>query len=179
VREPRDVSIAAGEPDDLAAYVELLEEAGSWLWERGVRQWEPGSNRQQAGLLRRFLESGVLVLARAGDRLAGGCILTRTPTPEWDGRAGDAIYLHKLVVARFAAGRALGQRLLAWSERWTASRGAPLLRLDCWDGNERLRRYYLDAGFDERESVESHGYLVRLFEKPVTATRTPAARRRA
>jgi GNAT superfamily N-acetyltransferase len=176
VSEPPSESIAAGEPRDLYAWVELLEEAGSWLWERGVHQWEPGSNRRQVDLLRRLLEEGVLVLARAQDRLAGGCILTRTPTPEWDGHGGDAIYLHKLVVARFAAGRSLGQRLLAWSERWTAGQGAPLLRLDCWDGNQWLRRYYRDAGFDERESVESHGYPVRLFEKPIAVKRVSAVR---
>jgi hypothetical protein len=39
------------------------------------------------------------------------------------------------------------------------------VRLDCWDGNHFLRSYYCSAGYAELESVESHGALVRLFEK--------------
>ena len=110
------------------------------------------------------------MLAHDGARLAGGCILTHTPTPEWDGKPGAALYLHKLAVARFAAGRGLGQRLLAESERHATAQRLELLRLDCWDGNDVLRRYYRDAGFQEGDAVESYGYRVRLFEKRVAST---------
>ena len=39
------------------------------------------------------------------------------------------------------------------------------MRLDCWDGSSALRSYYRGAGYCELDAVESHGYLVRLFEK--------------
>ena len=53
-----------------------------------------------------------------------------------------------------------------------ALRGAGELRLDCWAGNERLKRYYLDAGFEARgetEVVDEDGsrYWVTRFAKKV------------
>lgn len=40
-----------------------------------------------------------------------------------------------------------GRRLLHVAERRVAEAGRPLLRLDCLAGNERLKAYYLDAGY--------------------------------
>jgi GNAT superfamily N-acetyltransferase len=149
----------------LPVFIELLEEAGSWLWDRGIHQWEPGSQRALEPYLRWLAESGSLVLAHHESRLAAGAILASAETPEWSARPGRAIYLHKLAVARFAAGQRLGQVVLARCEQEVVRAGFDRLRLDCWDGNAKLRAYYRSADFQELEAVPSHGYLVRLFEK--------------
>ncbi len=162
-----DLCIEAKGHEHLDPFVDLLEDLGAWLWSQGIEQWAPGSNRAQRPLFERFLNEGVLAMACDRGRIAGGCIVTREPTAEWAERPGAAGYLHKLAVARSFAGRGLGAELLDWAERWTRSQGLAALRLDCWDGNEALRGYYREAGFDELEAVESHGYLVRLFDKSV------------
>ncbi|MCZ6465192.1 MAG: GNAT family N-acetyltransferase [Proteobacteria bacterium] len=105
-----------------------------------------------------------------GDLLpAGACLLAAEPGPAWAARGSPApaAYLYKLAVARFAAGRQIGHRLVAWAESWTRGRGLPRLRLDCWDGNEVLRRYYRDLGFEELEAATEGDFRVRLFEKCV------------
>jgi hypothetical protein len=63
--------------------------------------------RAQQPLLRAWAEAGHLVAARADDRLVAGCFLVPHPNAEWSARPGDALYLHKLVVARTHAGGAL------------------------------------------------------------------------
>lgn len=163
----RDPEISLGGPDDLGPFVELLEAVGAWLWDRGVRQWEPGSQRLQRPLFRHFLADGALLLARDAGGLCGGAIVTRHATPEWRGQPGGSAYLHKLAVARRAAGSGLGDRLLEAAAGWARARALPRLRLDCWDGNETLRAYYRDRHFAEGEAVASHGYRVRLFERPL------------
>jgi GNAT superfamily N-acetyltransferase len=173
-------AIAVASEADLAPFLDLLESAATWLWDRGIQQWPPGSMRAQEPLLLRAARAGELVIARdaaarAGElviardaaALAGGCVLTADPTPEWDGHAGDALYVHKLVVARSQAGSGLAQRILDWCARRAGERGVSGLRLDCWDGNARLRALYRDAGFRELEAVPSLGYEVRLFERPL------------
>jgi ribosomal protein S18 acetylase RimI-like enzyme len=160
--------IRRGSIDDLDDFIEILEEVGSWLWQRGIHQWEPGSNRAQRTLLGRFVRSGCLITARRSARLVGGAIVTRQPTREWDRLpSAGAIYLHKLAVSRIASGRSLGRRILGYSELMAQQEGATQMRLDCWDGNAALRGYYRSAGYSELDAVESHGYLVRLFEKPL------------
>ena len=66
--DPLDLDVQVAGPGEIDAFVALLEEAGGWLWRRGIRQWEPGSHRAQ---FPRF-EKRVLAKSRAlesrGDR---------------------------------------------------------------------------------------------------------------
>jgi GNAT superfamily N-acetyltransferase len=71
----------------------------------------------------------------------------------------------KLVVARSHAGRGIPLGILRFAESHARAIGHALLRLDCWDGNARLRAYYRDAGFAELESADEVGWRVRLFER--------------
>ena len=164
MKEPT-IEIEAGGALALSAFLDLLEEAGEWLFARGIPQWPPGSNRAQEPLLRAQLERGVLLLARREGLLAGGCLVTRDPYAAWAHRPGEAAYLHKLAVARDAAGLGLGARIVVEAERWTRAQGVPRLRLDCFEGSARMRTYYRDLGFRELEVVAEHDYQVRLFEK--------------
>ena len=82
-------------------------------------------------------------------------------------RPPDAGYVHGLVIDREHAGEGLGGQLLDWAERRTLQTGRTLLRLDCVEGNERLRRYYRDRGFREvgRKEFEASWFPAVLLEK--------------
>ncbi len=167
--------IAVARSRELEQFVDLLEEAGRWLWERGIRQWEPGSHRAQSPRLARDIERGAVRLARFGPRLAAGVILDWERGPLWDGLdgcgfEGEAGYVYKLVVARACAGRGIGAALLRHCEDETRLAGRPFVRLDCWSGNRRLRAYYEDAGYTARGEAEEHGAVVSLYEKPVSSS---------
>jgi GNAT superfamily N-acetyltransferase len=163
----QNISCEVGRREDLLPFLDLLEEAESWLSARGISQWQPGSHRRQLSRLDRFLGPGSLLVARQGERLAGGCLVTPTPYDAWRGHPGSAAYLEKLVVARFAAGRSLGTRLMSFAELWSRDQGMGLLRLDCIDESENMRRYYRGLGFRELEVTTKGAQRVRLFEKPL------------
>jgi hypothetical protein len=44
-------------------------------------------------------------------------------------------------------------------------RGKARVRLDCWDGNEFLKRYYRARGFHDLGRAQEADYWVRLFER--------------
>ena len=148
----------------LDAVIDVLEEAASWLWCRGIHQWEPGSMRLQRPTLLAWTKSGGLVVAMHGDELAGACFLVGEPGREWIHRPAVALYLHKLVVARLHSGSGVATSLLEWCKSQAQEMQIPRIRLDCWDGNAKLRAYYTSAGYAELEAVASHDYEVRLFE---------------
>jgi protein-tyrosine phosphatase len=162
VSEPE---IIPGSAADLPAFVELLEDAGAALWARGVQQWAAGLNRRQLPELTAQVEAGELLLARVGGRLVGGCIVTSLASRFWTDRPPDAAYLGKLVVAPPAGRAGLGVRIASRAEDRARARGFARLRLDCWDRNPRLRRYYRELGYRELGVVKLGDYEARLFEK--------------
>ena len=162
-----EIEVAVAQQEDVNAMIGVLEEAASWLWNRGIRQWEPGSMRAQRRTFRRWTRAGGLLVARSEGDLAGGCFLVDEPGREWTNHPGVALYLHKLVVARAHSGRGISARLLDWSKSRARELGIPRVRLDCWDGNERLRAFYRAAGYQELEAVKSLDFEVRLFELAV------------
>jgi GNAT superfamily N-acetyltransferase len=159
-----EIRVEVGRGSDLEPFIALLESAASWLWERGVHQWVPGSMRAEEPVLAERARDGHLMVARSESDLVGGCILVPHAAPEWYGHTEPSLYVHKLVVARSHAGQGIAQRILAGCADRARALGARRLRLDCWDGNAALRSFYRACAYRELEAVPSHGYLVRLFE---------------
>jgi len=170
-----EVQIDIGTEADLEPFVELLESAAQWLWVKGIRQWRPGSMRAQRTPLERWTRSGHLVVARSEADLVGGCALVPEPTAEWAFHSEPSHYVHKLVVARSHAGQGIGRLVLRWCQGQAQDAGMSRLRLDCWDGNAKLRAFYRECGFSELEAVHFDGYSVRLFELQFTPDLSHAA----
>ncbi len=149
-------------PEDADAVWRLLDDAAIWLEGRGVEQWKPGA------LPRRVVANGIargefFVLRDAGALIATLQLMESDPET-WGPDAGDALYLHRLCVARAHAGSEIGRRLLDWAGAAARARGRRWLRLDCVASNARLRRYYTAAGFAERGEVDV-GVALARFER--------------
>lgn len=82
-----------------------------------------------------------------------------------------ARYVHGLMVDHRAAGRRLGEALLAWVEDGAARAGCGLVRLDCVAANPGLRAYYERLGYQPRGRVSFPEHLawhpVMRYEKPL------------
>jgi hypothetical protein len=91
--------------------------------------------------------------------------------PQIWGEQGDdclAGYVHGLAVRRSASGKNLGHSLLTLAAGLTAQKPRPFLRLDGAANNDRLCRYYRDAGFEPvrvNEVIPNQLYI-QLFQKP-------------
>src|SRR5882672_4409099 len=137
--------------DDAAAVRALVEEAAEFLTGRGIRQWIPGA--LPAFVIPRGIALGEVWVVRAGAKLAAALALEDEDLETWGASDGSALYLHRLVVARAHAGEGVGRRLLAWARDEAHGRGRRSLRLDCVASSAFLRRYYAEAGFEERDDV--------------------------
>ncbi len=162
------VRIREATASELDAYIDLLEDAAVWLWEKGIHQWRPGEHRAARAELLAQLQRGCLILAEMDGRLAGGCLLAEIAPACWLDAPADACYLSGLVVARWAAGQDLGGRILDAAGDVARSRGKARVRLDCWDGNEFLKGYYRARGFTDMGRAREHDYWVRLFQRVIS-----------
>ena len=119
--------------------------------------------REQAGGPRRAstaaaIDRGVCYLAYdEADQLVGTITVDDWADPEFwtpGERAEPALYVHRMIVPRDAAGTDIGGRLLDWAGDLAASAGRRWLRLDAWKGNTALHRYYERHGFTHVRTVD-------------------------
>src|SRR5262249_52980048 len=82
----------------------------------------------------------------------------------------DALYVHRMVVARDEAGRGLGAALLDFAGRRAAAAGRAWLRLDAWATNTKLHDYYRGQGFTPlRPTCHAPRASGALFQRPAQA----------
>jgi len=159
------MAVRAGRPQELELALSMLEGAATWLWEAGIRQWPPGSQRAQSAHVEECLKAGDLFLLTVGDQAAGTVIVRSVLPGYWPTVTRCGGYIGKLCVGRPYAGRGLGRWLLSWAEQEGAGRGLDLARLDCWAGNGWLCDYYVAAGYSREGTILCGRWEEALFEK--------------
>jgi len=139
-------TMSIARPREIATVVRLREDAARWMQANGIDQWNPGE------LPRRYYqeliaEQAVWLMRHEQHEIAMVSVTWSDPTIWGDLKNADAGYIHGLVVDREYTGNTLGAELLKWVERHIMSAGCRLARLDCVATNQRLRHYYVEAGY--------------------------------
>jgi ribosomal-protein-serine acetyltransferase len=156
-----ETSVSRADADDVGSVVRLLDEAAEWQQDQGIDMWRTGTF--EAEVREAVTEGDLYVAQRDGEVI--GCFMLEDACPEWmatwltdhERSPAEAMYLGRLAVARAVSGHGLGIELLADARELATRAGFAFLRLNCPAGNERLRRYYLDAGFEDLAQVEVLG----------------------
>lgn len=166
-------------PTDLAAVLQLFDEAVAWLNARGITdQWgtTPVSARPHlVEEVRGFLDSAVVaeVVKDSGeaqpDRLAGFIAVSLTLPEEitflFGERTATAAWVESLVAGRTPPARGAGAALLKWAEQHASAHGKTCLGLSCAASNPRLVEYYKDRGFERVGEVGESDGRISVFEK--------------
>lgn len=156
----------------------LRTEAETWLGTKGTDQWsDPETGGKAIAKWRASIDEGRawVVVAGGGEVLA---TVSRGPVDRdfWtdDDYPESALYLYKLIVARQAAGRQLGARLVDWACNLAALEGRDWVRIDTWRTNRGLHAYYERLGFKHvRTESPSHRRSGWLAQRPVTTLSLP------
>ena len=179
MRSPSGLMIRRAQPADATAVESLLDEAAARQESRGVAMWTPG---QFADEVHETIATGEMFVARRDGELVGCFLLDARDPPlysRWlkeQGRAAaPGASLGRLAVARTAAGHGVGLELLDAACALAAEFGVEYVRLDCPAENDRLRRYYVDAGFSHIVDVHTRGpngehWVASLFERPASSS---------
>jgi GNAT superfamily N-acetyltransferase len=166
------VKIERANADDLPVVVEVVNDVLRWLTARGLAgQWGTGPvpadpDRVPSSWTRRIAAGEQYIATNEGRAIAAFGFSFTAPAYAWVEATDDAGYVSLLVVRRELSGQGLGRALLDLAGRWTVLHGKQRLRLDCWADNERLCRYYVQAGFTPcGEYHYTEEWRGQLFEK--------------
>lgn len=133
---------------DVQAIADLWTHASRWLRERGSDQWQ--YTVRIAGI-EQAVRDETCWMVHDDSRLVGTITVDENAEPAlWGPEDGpdNALYVHRMVVARSAKGVDLGCAMLDWAGRHAQGAGKTWLRLDAWTTNTRLHQYYLDREFE-------------------------------
>jgi GNAT superfamily N-acetyltransferase len=134
-------------PCDQPAVEQLWADAAAWLASIGSDQWQypPRSARIAASIV-----AGTCWLVDGESDPVATITLDDYADPDfWRAEDGpdSAMYVHRLIVARAAAGAGIGSALLDWASGRAEAAGRRWLRADCWRTNAELRVWYEGQAF--------------------------------
>jgi GNAT superfamily N-acetyltransferase len=139
----------------------------------GTDQWTSDLGIDRAEVERRVSASvaeGTTWVTCDGEVLTGSIAIDQIADPGlWTPEErGASLILHRMMVRRDYAGQQLGRRMIAWAEQMAVAEGRGWLRLDAWDTNVALHRYYLGQGFQRVRHVANHQFpSATLFQRAV------------
>ncbi|MFI5909149.1 GNAT family N-acetyltransferase [Dactylosporangium sp. NPDC051541] len=145
------VRIRTGGLRDIPVVLALLDAATAWLAARGrTGQWgtEPHStNPRRLAALAAWVPQGHLHIADLDGRPVGALVVGAAPD-HVPAASGPELYVNLLVTSRTHTGKGLGGALLDHARSLALHRGLPLLRVDCYRGDDRaLVGWYERQGF--------------------------------
>ena len=134
------------------AALPVWRDAAQWLTDRGLALWSPRIFDER--FIDDALAHGLVIGARVDGGVGGVALLQWRDQLWWPDRpAHGAAYIHKVAVARSAAGRGVGEALVRECEDRSRERGIGVVRLDTARDRPPLRALYERLGFsavDER-----------------------------
>lgn len=170
------IAIRPATSEDVSLLVSLYQAAQRWLAQSGSDQWATNTEEKTRANIECSVERGDCWLAEIDNTVVGMITVDEYADPEFwkeGDRPDDALYVHRMVVDRRAAGRGVGAELLGWADNIAASRGRKWLRLDAWRTNVPLHTYYRRQGFTPIRIVElSHRGSGALFQREVRPDHT-------
>ena len=159
--------IARGSLDDVPEVDTLIRATAEWLIRKGEPLWGP--NETSLEELMRITHLGELIVGRVGRELATCMYLHDEDRVFWPQvPPGEALYIHRLAVARNFAGRGYAHVMLEWAAREARANGRTFLRLDC-EPRAKLLALYKSAGYSpvDPAPIEVCGHFVVRHEKRV------------
>lgn len=162
------INIEQATAEDADPILALRHSLEAWLEASSVEQWGRGYV-ELAEVQRQVAVNEWHVVRSPSGELCAALRLLWSDESVWQKQNAPAAYVHGLMVRRDDAGLGLGAALLAWAEQQAHQSDVRLLRLDCVESNEALRRYYRALGFSEvgRRDFDGPWHSAVLLEKEI------------
>ena len=143
MRTTLTVSLRPACAADLPALMALFRDARAWHVAKGVDVW----STFDPALIARDVAQRRIHVAHCEGAVCGTVTLLDSDPLVWGAEDKDALYVHRFATARSLAGKGIGAQILRWATEFARARGKRFLRLETWDGNPGMRRYYEQHGF--------------------------------
>ncbi len=161
-----EFSISPAKPGDTAALVTLLNTITEDLHRKDIQQWEYPWN---PAVIAADIETHRVWLLRDGNKIVGSYsskIQDSAPwLPESSQSAARFFYLYRIALRPELQGQGIGKQLIVHAIEQANEAKLPIY-LDCWAGNEPLKRFYHGNGFQYIGDFPEEDYQISVFHLP-------------
>jgi len=164
-----ELTIDPAQPDELRVVIDILDEAAAWLHTKGItQQWHSPSLQSFVEFMEKQIARGDVYLARIDGDAIGTFRFDWSDEELWADDPDGGGYVHSFAIRTCAHGRGIGAAMMAWAKQHVREHGKKFLRLDCWGGNEPLKKYYAGLGFTFVKIVPEEDWVCATFEMPAS-----------
>ncbi|TBD43420.1 GNAT family N-acetyltransferase [Rhizobium ruizarguesonis] len=145
--------------------LEILRSVAVWLDSEGPGKLWSAASFDLFEITQKIRAAEVVVLKADGE-IAACMYVEQSDDAFWpEANPREALYLHKLAVARSFGGLGLSRIMLDWAAQYAKCAGHQFLRLDCTP-RPKLVQIYIDAGFSRvGEDIVIAGFLVARLQR--------------
>jgi GNAT superfamily N-acetyltransferase len=151
------MEIRLAKQGDLKAILNVLNAAALTLHEKGISQWEyPWDEKELVDQME------FLYVVTVDNQVIGifgikdiDCLNEYLVEP-------SSNYLYQIAILPGYQGKGFGQGITFWAREYANGLGKPLY-LDCWAGNQKLKRFYQENGFDYVGDFPEENYYISVF----------------
>ncbi len=137
----------------------VLNEASKNLLDKGIKQW-PGKWDEK--YIKEEFEKSRVFAVLFGETIAGCFFLKKMKEVDFlQVKQGD-LYLYQIAFKPFFQGKGMGLEVINYCRELIKDTELSLY-LDCWAGNEKLRNFYGNAGFEFLGNFPEENYFISVF----------------
>lgn len=157
----KDITIEKAKDTDINKVIKILNDVTSDLISRNINQWE--YPWEEKGLKKDIQEEKVFLVFVEGHPVGTFSVEVLDKEENEFYRAVDGRYLYRIAVLPRIQGLGYGHQILeAIKEQCSISKYT--LYLDCWAGNEKLKRFYINAGLKYIGDYPEKDYSISIFK---------------
>ncbi len=153
---------------ELEEFINILNEARTWLKNQGMEMWNENQVTAQNLLKNNSLDQ--MYIAYSNKESAAVMILQEEDTLWSDDESrNDSLFLHKLAIRRRYAKSGLSQEMINWAKNRAKQLNKMYLKLDCAADRPKLCKFYESQGFKKvREKLVLGKYSTAFYEFHIT-----------
>lgn len=149
------------EKDDTNAIVKLLNEVTLNLHERNIEQWTYPWEFKEIDIEVKNRNVYVVTIDKV---IIGTFSLKHIDANSWISIIKtSSIYFYRIAILPEYQGQNIGLDIINYVSKISRDSNK-YLYLDCWAGNQRLKKFYLKAGFDFCGDFPEDDYMISVFK---------------
>lgn len=151
--------IRYAESFDAQSIVNLLDNVTLDLHRKNIMQWEYPWNSE---IIKSDIAKKYVYVCVKDKNIIGTFSIIKTFSQEWLPPETEHLYLYRIAVSPEFQGQNIGEKILDYAFDYAKEEKLPLY-LNCWAGNDKLKKFYLKAGLKFFGNFPEEDYMISVF----------------